>query len=146
MKKNFKIDIDTFNQTNNDMDDIYEGNTLNSQDNSYMMSNDNKNKVNNDIIKKKATNIDHTKTIDNKGRVNKKNNYAINVKIDEDLKEYLTKIEWILYFSNKQDVSKNKYINNLIRQDMLKRLNLKDNATYEQVQTAWDNYKKTNNI
>ena len=29
---------------------------------------------------------------------------------------------------------------------MIKRLNLREDATYNEIQTAWDKYKKANNI
>ena len=139
MGKSFNVDINSFNENNaNDMDSIYSGNITTNKDNTSSIKRDTNNKVNknkvNDVI------IDHTKTIDSKGRVNKKNNFTITIKIDEDIKDYLNNIMWI----NRK--SKNQFINDLIREDMYKRLNLKDNATYEKLQTEWENYKKANNI
>ena len=89
---------------------------------------------------------DPTLTTDEKGNRNRYNNYAITIKIDEDLKEYFTKIEWVKMLTERESTTKNKYINNLVRQDMLKKLNLKESATNEQVQKAWEDFKKANNI
>ena len=62
------------------------------------------------------------------------------VKIDADIEDYLKNILWI----NRKN--KNQYVNDLIREDMLKRLNLDADATYEIIQKEWDKYKKANNI
>lgn len=142
MSKNFNVDISSFSATN-DMDSIYAGGTPNTEKVAPADTTKTKNKTNTN----KSDTIDHTKTKDKKtGNFNKKNNYAVSIKIDEDLKDYLSKIEWVKMLSDRVSTNKNKYINDLIRADMLKRLNLKDNATYEETQKAWDNYKKANNI
>ena len=138
MSKSFNIDINSFSATN-DMDSIYAGNTPVVETTPAKPVETKK-----EIKSKKNDIIDHTKTKDSKGRVNKTNNYAITIKIDEDLKDYLSKIEWVKMLSDR--VSTNKYINDLIRADMLKRLNLNEDATYEDMQKAWDKYKKANNI
>ena len=85
---------------------------------------------------KKSDTIDHKKT----NGTNKKDNYSITFKIDADIEDYLKNILWI----NRK--TKNEYVNDLIRADMIKRLNLREDATYNEIQTAWDNYKKDNNI
>lgn len=71
---------------------------------------------------------------------NKKQNYTITFKIDADIEDYLKNILWI----NKK--TRNQYVNDLIRQDMIKRLNLNDDADFEEIQKAWYNYKRANNI
>ena len=139
-KKGFNVDIGDFNKTT-DMDSIYAGITTPTP-----VKEDKPNTINKTSVNKVKTNkandviIDHTKTIDSKGRINKKNNFTITIKIDEDIKDYLNNILWI----NRK--TKNQYINDLIREDMYKRLKLKENTTYEQLQTEWENYKKANNI
>ena len=150
MNKSFNVDINSFNNIN-DMDSIYAGNTP-------VVAEDTKDKTNtkkNDRIEtnKQTERKDHTKTIatdketgkpkkDKKGNFiyNKDNNYALTFKIDADIEDYLKNILWI----NKKN--KNQYVNDLIRADMLKRLNLKDNATYEELTKEWEKYKKANNI
>lgn len=150
MSKSFNVDISSFNNTN-DMDTIYAGITPKAKtietpkDTNTKNNNTNKNHKNNDNNNKSGI-IDHTKTKDAKGRVNKKNNYAITIKIDEDLKDYLSKIEWVKMLSDRVSTNKNQFINDLIRTDMIKRLNLREDATYEEMQKAWAKYKKANNI
>lgn len=128
MSKSFNVDINTFNN-NNDMDNIYAGGTPNADIKPI------KPRETHDNKQKRAI-IDHKKT----NGTNKKDNYAITFKIDEDITDYLKNILWI----NRK--TKNQYVNDLIRADMIKRLNLKSNATYDEIQTAWENYKKANNI
>lgn len=136
MSKSFNVDLTSFNNTN-DMDSIYAGNTpVETTPAVVETKKESKPKTNT----KKSDTIDHTKTRDNKGRINKTNNYSITFKIDADLEDYLKNILWV----NRKN--KNQYVNDLIRADMLKLLNLSDNATYEETQKAWDKYKKANNI
>lgn len=71
---------------------------------------------------------------------NKKDNYTITLKIDADVEDYLKNILWI----NRK--TRNEFINDLIRADMIKRLGLKEDAKYSEIQKAWDNYKDVNNI
>lgn len=77
---------------------------------------------------------------------NRKDNYTITFKIDADVEDYLKHIEWIKILETRENTNKNKYVNDLIRQDMIKLLKLKSNASYEDIQQAWDEYKKANNI
>lgn len=171
-KKSFK-DVGNIDNFNSDiMDRVYQGeNISNINDNKYMedtpqqdskpLSSKERKQNKNDIIdnenpkvytskkaeenKKKREN-DPTLTTDEKGNRNRNNNYAITIKIDEDLREYFTKIEWVKMLTERESTTKNKYINNLVRQDMLSKLNLNENATNEQIKKAWDNFKKANNI
>lgn len=125
MSKSFNVDLTSFNNTN-DMDSIYAGNTP----------------VETKKISKPKTNTKKSDTIDHKktNGTNKKDNYSITFKIDADIEDYLKNILWI----NRK--TKNEYVNDLIRADMIKRLNLREDATYNEIQTAWDKYKKANNI
>lgn len=125
MSKNFNVDLASFNNAN-DMDSIYAGNTpVETKKESEPKTNT-----------KKSDTIDHKKT----NGTNKKDNYSITFKIDADIEDYLKNILWI----NRK--TKNEYVNDLIRADMIKRLNLREDATYNEIQTAWDKYKKANNI
>ena len=174
-KKDFKGvgNLNNFTSTNfTDMDNLYQGNYTNDnndlehtedtpQQDSKPLSSKERKQNKNDIIdnenpkvhtskkaeenKKKREN-DPTLTTDEKGNRNRNNNYAITIKIDEDLREYFTKIEWVKMLTERESTTKNKYINNLVRQDMLSKLNLNENATNEQIKKAWDNFKKANNI
>lgn len=140
MKKSFDVDINSFNQVA-DMDSIYAGITPPTPVKENKPNTINKASVNKvKTIKTNNDIIDHTKTTDSNGRVNKKNNFTISIKVDEDIKDYLNNILWI----NRK--TKNQFINDLVREDMYKRLKLKDNATYEETQKAWEDYKKANNI
>ena len=137
MSKSFNVDLASFNNAN-DMDSIYAGNTPVETTPAVVEKPKKEKKLKTNT--KKSDTIDHTKTRDNKGRVNKKNNYSITFKIDADIEDYLKNILWI----NRK--TKNEYVNDLIRADMIKRLNLREDATYNEIQTAWDKYKKANNI
>lgn len=125
MSKSFNVDLSSFNNAN-DMDSIYAGSTP--------VETKKEKKANTNI--KKSDTIDHKKT----NGTNKKDNYSITFKIDADIEDYLKNILWI----NRK--TKNEYVNDLIRADMIKRLNLREDATYNEIQTAWDKYKKANNI
>lgn len=134
-KKEFNVDVSSFMNNTNDMDSIYAG--IPPVADKVETKREDKPKTNT----KKGGTIDHTKTKDAKtGNYNKKNNYTLTFKIDEDIKDYLKNILWI----NRKN--KNQYVNDLIREDMLKRLNLNADATYEQIQKEWEKYKKANNI
>lgn len=152
MSKSFKIDINSFNNAT-DMDSIYAGNSPVeniAEVKAKKVDKKIKTSKNNDAIisntNAKTSKVDHTKTTDSEGRLNKKNNYALTIKIDEDLKDYLSKIEWVKMLDDRVSTNKNQYINDLIRADLVKRLNLDSNATYKETQKAWDKYKKANNI
>lgn len=134
MSKSFNIDLASFNNTN-DMDSIYAGNTPiveTTPAKPVETKKESKPKTNT----KKSDTIDHKKT----NGTNKKDNYSITFKIDADIEDYLKNILWI----NRK--TKNQYVNDLIRADMIKLLNLKEDATYDEIQKEWDKYKKANNI
>lgn len=133
MSKSFNVDLTSFNNTN-DMDSIYAGNTPVETTPAVVEKPKKESKPKTNT--KKSDTIDHKKT----NGTNKKDNYSITFKIDADIEDYLKNILWI----NRK--TKNEYVNDLIRADMIKRLNLREDATYNEIQTAWDKYKKANNI
>ena len=131
MGKNFNVDVSTFTSTN-DMDNIYAGGTpVETITPAETTTN-----TNIKTKSKKNDKIDHKKT----NGTNKKDNYSITFKIDADIEDFLKNILWI----NRK--TKNQYVNDLIRADMIKLLNLNDDASYDEIQKAWDKYKKANNI
>jgi hypothetical protein len=135
MSKNFSVDVNSFTAIN-DMDNIYAGATptepIKSVEPVEIAPKTEKIKTNS----KNSDKIDHKKT----NGTNKKDNYSITFKIDADIEDFLKNILWI----NRK--TKNQYVNDLIRADMIKLLKLSDNASYEEIQKAWDKYKKANNI
>lgn len=139
-KKEFNIDVNSFMSSTNDMDSIYAGIPPVADTPAVVEKVATKKPTKKLANASKNGTIDHTKTTDELGRVNKKNNYSITFKIDADIEDYLKNILWI----NRKN--KNQYVNDLIREDMLKRLKLDADATYEIIQKEWDKYKKANNI
>ncbi len=131
MGKNFNVDVSTFTSTN-DMDNIYAGGTPVET----IAPAETTTNTNIKTKSKKNDKIDHKKT----NGTNKKDNYSITFKIDADIEDFLKNILWI----NRK--TKNQYVNDLIRADMIKLLNLNDDASYDEIQKAWDKYKKANNI
>lgn len=77
---------------------------------------------------------------------NKRDNYTITFKIDADIDDYLKIIEWVKFIENRETTNKNKYVNDLIRADLLKTLKLKPGATNEEIQAKWQEYKTANNL
>lgn len=129
MSKSFSIDMNTFNAPNN-MDSIYAGNKPIEVETKTKADTQKKE------VDKKENKIDHKK---NNG-INKNDNYTLNIKIDSDLEDYFKNILWV----NRK--TKSQYVNDLIRKEMLETLGLKENATYEEVQEKWQEYKRVNNI
>lgn len=82
----------------------------------------------------------------------KKDNKAITIKIDADIEGYLNNISVITFIDSikqgkqPQSINQTEYINQLIRQDLIKRLGLKDNASDEVLSAKWLEYKKANNL
>lgn len=98
-----------------------------------------------DEIQEVKTPINNKKVNKDPKRVNgknKKDNYTITFKIDADVEDYLKHIEWIKILETRENTNKNKYVNDLIRQDMLKLLKLDNTASYEDIKKEWDKYKK----
>lgn len=77
---------------------------------------------------------------------NKRDNYTITFKIDADIDDYLKIIEWVKFIESRETTNKNKYVNDLIRADLLKTLKLKPGATNDEIQAKWLEYKKTNKL
>ena len=121
----------------------------------------------NDIASKEVYNIPKNtkkKTIskDKQGKIRKdkqgniiytkKDNSAITIKIDADIEDYLNNIEIITFIESikqgkhPQGINKTEYINQLIRLDFIKRLGLKNNASDDEINTKWLEYKKANNL
>lgn len=125
MSKSFNINMDNFNQVNN-MDSIYAGNTPVEPVSTP--------------APKKAHKETTKKDFKKNNGINKKDNYCFAFKIDSDLEDYIKNILWI----NRK--TKTEYINDLIRDDMKKRLELKQNASNEEIQAKWGEYKRVNNI
>lgn len=59
-------------------------------------------------------------------------------KINNDLYDYFNNIMWIT-----RD-TKLKYLNDLIKADLIKRVGLKPNASDDEIQKAWSSYKDKN--
>lgn len=60
-----------------------------------------------------------------KNGVDKKDNYTITFKIDADIEDYLKNISYISFIENKtKGLDATEYVNALIREDMLKTLNI----------------------
>lgn len=77
---------------------------------------------------------------------NKYDNYTYTIKIDALYEEYLKKVEWIKFIEERETYNKNSYINKLIRDDLIKLLKLKNNASDQDIYDKWQDYKKANNI
>jgi hypothetical protein len=78
--------------------------------------------------------------------VNKKDNYAITFKIDADVEDYLRNITWINFIESRIETNMNKYINELIRGEMLNLLGLSKNASSDEIKSKWYEYKRKNNL
>ena len=77
---------------------------------------------------------------------NKNDNYTITFKIDADVEDYLKNITWINFIESRIETNMNKYVNNLIRQEMYKLLNINNSASAEEVNSKWYEYKRKNNL
>lgn len=111
-------------------------------------------KTSNPVIKKAINTM--IKTLDDinnrykyKNGVDKNQNYTFSLKIDADIEQFLKHIDTITFiesFENKGETKstpKNDYINDLIRQDMLKRLNIKPDEDNPDVWiNAYNDYAK----
>lgn len=78
--------------------------------------------------------------------VNKKDNYAITFKIDADVEDYLRNITWINFIESRIETNMNKYINDLIRTEMLNLLGLNKNSSSDEIKSKWYEYKRKNNL
>lgn len=145
-KKNFDLNIDTF---NNSMDSIYSGVVETPKATEPQIKQERKKLTDEFIQSSKKLNKIQKANLDNpkvKEGTSKAKNYTITFKIDADIDEYLHNIEWIQYDKGMRGkLNKNAYVNELIRQDMIKTLNLKPNASYDEIKSAWEQFKKDNN-
>lgn len=95
---------------------------------------------------------DNKKTFDAKsGNYNKKNNYTITFKIDEDLKDYFKNIEKIAFIESVksgkiESITKTEFVNNFIREQYYKLIgaSVKDDA--ETINKKWLEYKNKNSL
>ena len=70
----------------------------------------------------------------------KKDNYKIIIAVDDDLTEYFNNIMWI------KRTTKSGYLNDLIRQDLIKTLGLNKTASKDDILAKWNEYKKENRL
>lgn len=78
--------------------------------------------------------------------INKNDNSTITLKIDADIEDYLKNIAWISFLESRVETNMSKYLNNLVRQEMLRLLELTDKDTPEKIKSKWYEYKKKNNL
>lgn len=86
------------------------------------------------ILKSVDVLVNGDKSYKYKNKSNASNNYAITFKIDADLEQYLKNIEIITFIDTMQtgtikSTTKNEYVNDLIRADLKKRLNIPQDET-----------------
>jgi uncharacterized protein (DUF4415 family) len=67
-------------------------------------------------------------------------NYSICIKVENDLVDFFKNALWITRKSKKD------YLNDLIRQDFIKTIGARKNATDDELKELWKNYKKENNL
>lgn len=78
----------------------------------------------------------------------KKDNYTITFKIDADIEDYLKNISYISFIENKtKGIDATEYVNNLIREDMLKTLKVdtSENDPNKWID-AYNKYKSKNGL
>lgn len=78
----------------------------------------------------------------------KKDNYTITFKIDADIEDYLKNISYISFIENKtKGIDATEYVNNLIREDMLKTLKIdtSENDPNKWID-AYNKYKSKNGL
>ena len=78
--------------------------------------------------------------------INKNDNYTITFKIDADIEDYLRNVAWISFLESRIETNMNKYVNQLIKNDMLQLLGLSRNETDETIKSKWYEYKRKNNL
>jgi len=103
-------------------------------------------------IEKVNVSDDVKKTYDAKsGNYNKKNNYTITFKIDEDLKDYFKNIEKITFIESVksgkiESTTKTEFVNGLIREQFYKLIGATNKDTAEDINNKWNIYKANNNL
>lgn len=91
-------------------------------------------------IKKKEEKQEKAKVKEEKERVRQDSNYSICIKVESDLVDFFKNALWITRKSKKD------YLNDLIRQDYIKTIGARKNATNEELEELWNKYKKDNNL
>ena len=77
---------------------------------------------------------------------NKNDNYTSTYKIDADVEDFLKNIAWVYFLEKRIEMNATKYINRLIRLDMIEILGLDKNITDEELKSKWYEYKRKNNL
>ena len=107
---------------------------------------------------KEIVNIDKSNVSDNTltfdattGNYNKKHNYTITIKIDEDLRDYFENIDKITFIESVksgkiENNNRTKFINNLIRKEMYKLIKVSDKDDADKIASKWLEYKDKNNL
>lgn len=67
-------------------------------------------------------------------------NYSICIKVENDLVDFFKNALWITRKSKKD------YLNDLIRQDFIKTIGARKNATDDELKELWGKYKQDNNL
>lgn len=67
-------------------------------------------------------------------------NYSICIKVENDLVDFFKNALWITRKSKKD------YLNDLIRQDFIKTIGARKNATDDELKELWEKYKQENNL
>jgi len=70
----------------------------------------------------------------------KDSNYSVCIKIENDIVDFFKNALWITRKSKKD------YLNDLIRQDFIKTIGAKKNASDNELKELWEKYKKENNL
>lgn len=83
-----------------------------------------------------------------KNGTDKTKNYTITFKIDADIEDYLKNISYISFIENKlKGIDATEYVNNLIREDMLKTLKVDASEQNPNVWiSAYDKYKSNKGL
>ena len=82
---------------------------------------------------------------------NHRDNFAITFKIDADIEQYLRNIDVITFIETAktgeiQTITKNEYVNNLIRQDMLRMLNIPNETDPNKWIKAYKDYAEKHGV
>lgn len=90
--------------------------------------------------------MNKNKDIKKANGINKSDNYAITFKIDADIEDYLRNIMWIKFIESRETTNMNEYVNNLIRKEMCKLLEINENSKQETIKSKWYEYKRKNSL
>lgn len=89
------------------------------------------------IEKRKETQKETNKPTE---RQRQDSNYSICIKVENDLVDFFKNALWITRKSKKD------YLNDLIRQDFIKTIGARKNATDDELKELWEKYKQENNL